>query len=64
MPFIQINILEGRPPEKKEKLIYEVSHAVADLLEVPLDRVRVMINELPAENWGIAGESLKKRLST
>lgn len=64
MPFIQINIVEGRSPEKKEKLIHEVSHTVANVLEAPIENVRVMINEIPPEHWGIAGESMKKRQST
>lgn len=61
MPFIQINILKGRPPEKKEKLIHEVTNVVADVLEAPVQSVRIMINELEPEHWGIAGESVKKR---
>lgn len=61
MPFIQINILEGRTPEKKERLICEVSDLVSEVLEAPIESVRVMINEMPAEHWGIAGESVAKR---
>ncbi|WP_342431737.1 2-hydroxymuconate tautomerase [Neobacillus sp. FSL H8-0543] len=61
MPFIQINILKGRSPEKKERLIREVSDLVSEVLEAPVQNVRVMINEVEAEHWGIAGESVKKR---
>lgn len=61
MPFIQINILEGRTPEKKERLIREVSDLVADVLDAPVESVRVLIQEVQAEHWGIAGESVKKR---
>ncbi|KKB36933.1 4-oxalocrotonate tautomerase [Bacillus thermotolerans] len=61
MPFIQINIIEGRTPEKKERLIREVTDKVADILESPVQNVRVMINEMPPEHWGIAGESVKRR---
>lgn len=63
MPFIQINLLAGRSPEKKEKLIQEVSHTVANVLEAPIESVRVMVNEMQPEHWGIAGESVKKRQS-
>ncbi|MEH7237678.1 2-hydroxymuconate tautomerase [Bacillus sp. JJ1562] len=62
MPFVQINILEGRSPEKKERLIREVSMLVAEVLESPVENVRIMINEMPPEHWGIAGESVKKRI--
>jgi 4-oxalocrotonate tautomerase len=61
MPFIQITILEGRAPEKKEQLIREVSGLVADVLEAPIQNVRVHIQETKAEHWGIAGESVKRR---
>lgn len=61
MPLIQINILEGRSAEKKERLIMEVSKLVAVTLESPIENVRVLINEMPADHWGIAGESVKKR---
>ncbi|MCQ6282489.1 2-hydroxymuconate tautomerase family protein [Bacillus sp. EB600] len=61
MPFIQITILKGRPPEKKEQLIREVSDLVSTVLEAPIQNVRVMIQELEPEHWGIAGESVKKR---
>ena len=61
MPLIQINIVEGRSPEKKERLIREVSDLVAEVLEAPVENVRVMIQEMSPEHWGIAGESVKKR---
>lgn len=61
MPFIQINILKGRPPEKKERLIREVTDLVADILEAPVQNVRIMIQEVEPEHWGIAGESVRKR---
>ncbi|ULT54917.1 2-hydroxymuconate tautomerase family protein [Neobacillus drentensis] len=61
MPFIQINILKGRSPEKKERLIREVTEVVSTVLEAPVQNVRIMINELEPEHWGIAGESVKKR---
>ncbi|HHY20558.1 MAG TPA: 4-oxalocrotonate tautomerase [Bacilli bacterium] len=60
MPFIQINIIEGRPPEKKEQLINEVTETVVRVLEAPIETVRVMIHEMPAAHWGIAGVSVKK----
>ncbi len=64
MPFIQINLLAGRTPEMKERLISEISQTAAAVLEAPIDTVRVMINEMPPEHWGIAGESVKKRQTT
>ncbi|HYE64704.1 MAG TPA: 2-hydroxymuconate tautomerase family protein [Pyrinomonadaceae bacterium] len=61
MPIIQIQMLGGRAPEKKERLIAEVSDSVARILEVPLERVRVLITEIPPEHWGVAGRPVAQR---
>jgi 4-oxalocrotonate tautomerase len=61
MPFIQVNILKGRSLEKKERLIREMTDLVSEVLDAPVQSVRIMINELEPEHWGIAGESVKKR---
>lgn len=61
MPFIQVYLLEGRPLEKKETLIHELTETVCKVLDAPKENVRVMIQEMPLEHWGIAGESVKKR---
>lgn len=61
MPFIQFTILEGRSLEQKERLIREVSDLTAEILESPIESVRVHIQETSAEHWGIAGKSVKKR---
>ena len=55
MPLVQISILEGRPVEKVKKLIGEVTDTVAETLEVPKERVRVIVSEVPKTHWGIAG---------
>lgn len=60
MPIIQINIIEGRSDERKENLIHEVSHAAARALDAPIETVRVMINEMPKQHYGVAGVSVKE----
>lgn len=60
MPVAQINILEGRSDEQKETLIREVSEAIARSLGAPLETVRVIINEMPKQHFGIGGQSAKK----
>ena len=61
MPFIQLTILEGRSLEQKERFIREVSDLTSEILESPIENVRVHIQETSAEHWGIAGKSVKKR---
>jgi len=55
MPIAVIHILEGREKTKKELLIKKVSKSICESLEVPEERVRVIINEMKSENFGIAG---------
>ncbi|GIW20729.1 MAG: hypothetical protein KatS3mg065_1025 [Chloroflexota bacterium] len=55
MPFVRIDVLAGRPPATLEALIAAVSETVARTLDVPIERVRVVINEVPPHLWGIGG---------
>ena len=61
MPFAQIYILEGRTDEQKRAVIEKVTQALVDAMGAPKENVRVLIHDVPKENWGIAGESAKAR---
>ncbi|AZR40841.1 2-hydroxymuconate tautomerase [Marinobacter salarius] len=60
MPIAQLYIIEGRTDEQKETLIQEVSEAMARSLDAPMDRIRVMITEMPKQHFGIGGQSARK----
>lgn len=60
MPIAQLNILAGRSDEQKERLIREVTEAISRSLDAPLESVRVIINEMPKQHFGIGGNSAKK----
>lgn len=60
MPVAQIYLLEGRSDEQKETLIASVTAAIADSLEVQEPTVRVILIEMPKQNFGIGGKSTKK----
>ena len=60
MPIAQLYIVEGRSDEQKETLIQDVSAAMAGSLDAPMERIRVIITEMPKQNFGIAGQSVKK----
>ena len=47
MPIAHVHIMQGRSDEQKEAMIREVSEALARTLDSPLDRVRVLITEVP-----------------
>ncbi len=60
MPIAQINIVEGRTDEQKERLIHEVTDAIVRSLGAPVESVRIILNEMPRQHFGIAGQSVKK----
>jgi 4-oxalocrotonate tautomerase len=60
MPIVQISLLPGRTPEKKEELIKNVTNAIADTLQIPKDRVHIVLHEVPKENIGRGGVPLSK----
>ncbi len=59
MPFAQIYLIEGRTTEQKTAVIEKVTQALIDAVGAPKESVRVFIQEVPKENWGIAGISAK-----
>lgn len=60
MPIVEITLAEGRTAEKKEELIRRVTEAVVETLQVPKDRVRIALYELPKENIAFSGVPLSK----
>lgn len=59
MPFAQIYLLEGRTEAQKRAVIEKVTQALVEAVDAPVNNVRVWIQEVPKENWGIAGVSAK-----
>ena len=55
MPFIRIVLLQGRPVEQHHQLIAEISAVVARVLGADLERVRLQIDEVHPDRWGIGG---------
>lgn len=61
MPIVQIHLLEGRSDEKKEALIANVTQTIHETIDAPLDSIRVILEEMPLQHYGIAGVSAKKQ---
>lgn len=61
MPLVQINILEGRSTEMKDRLIAEVTDAVSRTLGAPQESIRVLLYELPKQHWAVGGKSMAAR---
>jgi 4-oxalocrotonate tautomerase len=55
MPIVEITLIEGRPSEQKRALIGQVTDTVERVLGVPRETIRVLLREVPPQNWGVAG---------
>lgn len=60
MPIVHIHLMEGRPPERVEAMIAEVSHAIAGSIDVPIDTVRVLVHEMTDHQFGIGGRPIRE----
>lgn len=55
MPIVRIDLLAGRPAERKAELLRRVTEVVASTLGVAPAQVRVLLTEYPPEHWAIGG---------
>jgi len=55
MPIISVTIAEGRTVERKRALVRAITAAVTESLGSRPEQVRVMISELPLDNYAVAG---------
>ena len=53
MPIISVQLLRGRTPELKRKLMLELAQAAIRTLDIPEQSVRVLLAEIEPEHWGI-----------
>lgn len=61
MPVIQVNLLAGRPIEAKRAFAANVTKLACEDLGVKPEQVRVIFNEMPHENYAIAGTLVADR---
>lgn len=62
MPYVNIKITdEGVTPEQKAQLIAGATQLLVDVLGKNPNTTVVVIDEVPTDNWGVAGESVTVR---
>jgi 4-oxalocrotonate tautomerase len=52
-------MLEGRTEDQKRAVIEKVTAALQEAVGAPKETIRVWIQDVPKQNWGIAGVSTK-----
>lgn len=55
MPIVQIHMLEGRDAARRAELIERITDVLVETAGAARDKVVVVLNEIPRENWGSGG---------
>lgn len=58
MPFVHVEIVEGRTPEQKAGLVKDITEAVVKNTGASKDRVHVIIQEMKKTDYALGGKLL------
>lgn len=61
MPFIRIDLLEGRTEEQKLALIRNLTETVVETINAPRENVRIVITEHAKKHWSVGGVTIEER---
>ena len=57
MPFVSVNMLEGRTTEQKLALIRAITKAMEETCGAKPENVHIAISDYSADSWGTGGKS-------
>lgn len=60
MPIVRVELLEGRSPQTKAALIRRLTEAIVDVLGSNPSQVRILLQDVPPENWGVGGQPMQE----
>ncbi|EHJ57390.1 4-oxalocrotonate tautomerase family enzyme [Streptococcus urinalis FB127-CNA-2] len=60
MPFVHIDLFEGRTQEQKNQIAKEVTEVISRVAEAPKENIHVIINDLKEGTYFPQGEMKKK----
>ncbi|MFB6463911.1 2-hydroxymuconate tautomerase [Bradyrhizobium tunisiense] len=55
MPFVVVEMWEGRTVEQKRRLVKAITKAMVEEAACKPDHLHVVIHETPKDSWGRAG---------
>lgn len=58
MPVVQVHIKTGRTLEQKREIAKRITAVLVDVCGSAEERVNVIIDEVPEDNWGRGGRLL------
>lgn len=60
MPFVTIDLFEGRSQEQKNQLAREVTEVVSRIAKAPKENIHIFINDMPEGTYYPQGEMKQK----
>lgn len=60
MPFVTVDMLEGRTSAQKKKVVEGITEVLA-AIGVPRDAIWILINDHPAGNWAQGGKLFSEK---
>jgi len=61
MPYVRVELLEGRSEEKKAELARRITQAMVECAGTSPESVFVVFEDVKAQNWAIGGELISER---
>ncbi|MBI3953819.1 MAG: 2-hydroxymuconate tautomerase family protein [Chloroflexi bacterium] len=61
MPVVRIQMYAGRTKEQKAELAKAITEAVVRIAKAPPEQTWVVFEDVPRENWAIAGVLASER---
>jgi len=61
MPFVEVTLVEGRPPELLRDLIHRLHAAVVASIGADPASVRIVLREVAATHWAAADQTIAER---
>ena len=58
MPFVQIDLAEGRTVEQKRELAQKVTAVISETVKCPPEAVSIVMRDQPRSNFAKAGKLL------
>lgn len=60
MPYINVKLAGSLTYEQKSKIAEEITDTMARIANKPKEYTYIVFDEVPGENWAVAGELLDK----
>ena len=61
MPVVTITMAKGRSVAQKKQMAEEIAGTITRVLDVPVERVTILIHELEKENIALSGVLLSEK---